>query len=160
MKLKNNFTKASRKMWSFKTLLTKSLFVSVLLIASMQITVQAQQYSKPSWYFGVVGAANVNFFDGSTRQLNAQFTSPVTFHKGRGIGVYAGGVIQYRPATSVLGFMLQGGYDSRIEQILYENPDLPILIVDAGKSVESGGKYIVYTIRTGVCWVSAGARFN
>ncbi|RFU34909.1 hypothetical protein B7463_g1378, partial [Scytalidium lignicola] len=43
----------------------------------------------------------------------------------------------------------KGGYDSRIEQILYENPDLPILIVDAGKSLESGGKYIVYTIRTG-----------
>ncbi|KAH8595020.1 sorting nexin-like protein-41 [Bisporella sp. PMI_857] len=43
----------------------------------------------------------------------------------------------------------KGGYDSRIEQILYENPELPILIVDAGKSVESGGKYIVYTIRTG-----------
>jgi len=44
----------------------------------------------------------------------------------------------------------QGGYDSRIEQILYENPRLPILITDAGKSSESGGKYIVYTIRTGV----------
>ncbi|KAI2630483.1 hypothetical protein GGS21DRAFT_203685 [Xylaria nigripes] len=42
-----------------------------------------------------------------------------------------------------------GGYDSRIEQILYENPELPILITDAGKSMESGGKYIVYTIRTG-----------
>ena len=44
----------------------------------------------------------------------------------------------------------KGGYDSRIEQILYENPELPILIVDAGKSNETGGKYIVYTIRTGV----------
>ncbi len=44
----------------------------------------------------------------------------------------------------------KGGYDSRIEQILYENPDLPILITNAGKSLESGGKYIVYTIRTGV----------
>lgn len=44
----------------------------------------------------------------------------------------------------------KGSYDSRIEQILYEHPDLPILIVDAGKSSESGGKYIVYTIRTGV----------
>lgn len=43
-----------------------------------------------------------------------------------------------------------GGYDSRIEQILYENPELPILITDAGKSLETGGKYIVYTIRTGV----------
>lgn len=44
----------------------------------------------------------------------------------------------------------KGGYDSRIEQILYENPDLPILITSAGKNSEGGGKYIVYTIRTGV----------
>ena len=43
-----------------------------------------------------------------------------------------------------------GGYNSRIEQILYENPHLSILITDAGKSLESGGRYIVYTIRTGV----------
>jgi len=42
-----------------------------------------------------------------------------------------------------------GGYDSRIEQILYENPKLAITITDAGKSLESGGRYIVYTIRTG-----------
>ncbi|KAJ6446379.1 sorting nexin-41 [Purpureocillium lavendulum] len=42
-----------------------------------------------------------------------------------------------------------GGYNSRIEQILYENPDMPIMITDAGKSLESGGRYIVYTIRTG-----------
>jgi len=44
----------------------------------------------------------------------------------------------------------KGGYDSRIEQILYENPDLPILITCAGKNLESGGSYIAYTIRTGV----------
>ena len=44
----------------------------------------------------------------------------------------------------------KGGYDSRIEQILYENEDLQILITDAGKSHENGGSYIAYTIRTGV----------
>lgn len=49
-----------------------------------------------------------------------------------------------------------GGYDSRIEQILYENPDLPIVITDAGKSLESGGRYIVYTIKTGV-WPSTSS---
>ena len=92
-----------------KSLLTKTLIISAFIITGTQTKVQAQQYSKPSWYFGVVGAANVNFFDGSTRQLNAEFTSPATFHKGRGVGVYAGGLIQYRPAKSVLGFMLQGG---------------------------------------------------
>ncbi|KAL8806721.1 MAG: hypothetical protein Q9182_001118 [Xanthomendoza sp. 2 TL-2023] len=43
----------------------------------------------------------------------------------------------------------KGGYDSRIEQMLYENPDLQIVITDAGKSHESGGSFIVYTIRTG-----------
>ncbi|TKX22775.1 PX domain-containing protein 3 [Elsinoe australis] len=42
----------------------------------------------------------------------------------------------------------KGGYDSRIEQILYENIDLEIQIVAAGKNAEGGG-YIVYTIRTG-----------
>lgn len=42
-----------------------------------------------------------------------------------------------------------GGYGSRIEQILYENPDLPIMITVAGKSAENGGRFIVYTIRTG-----------
>ncbi|EQK97634.1 hypothetical protein G6O67_007338 [Ophiocordyceps sinensis] len=42
-----------------------------------------------------------------------------------------------------------GGYNSRIEQMLDENPDMPIMITDAGKSLESGGRYIVYTIRTG-----------
>lgn len=57
---------------------------------------------------------------------------------------------EYGGSTAVQPKKKKGGYDSRIEQILYENPDLPILIVDAGKSVESGGKYIVYTIRTGV----------
>jgi sorting nexin-41/42 len=44
----------------------------------------------------------------------------------------------------------KGGYDSRIEQIIYENPDLPILITSAGKNLEGGGSYIAYTIRTGV----------
>ena len=57
---------------------------------------------------------------------------------------------EYGGSTQVGLKRKKGGYDSRIEQILYENPDLPILIVDAGKSSESGGKYIVYTIRTGV----------
>ncbi|MCJ1276481.1 intercellular trafficking and secretion [Puttea exsequens] len=40
-------------------------------------------------------------------------------------------------------------YDSRLEQLLCENEDLQIIITDAGKSHESGGSYIAYTIRTG-----------
>jgi hypothetical protein len=44
-----------------------------------------------------------------------------------------------------------GAYHSRIEQMLYDHPELPILIIDAGKSVEGNGKFTAYTIRTGVC---------
>ncbi|KAE8149481.1 putative autophagy protein Atg20 [Aspergillus avenaceus] len=47
------------------------------------------------------------------------------------------------------GYYRKSVYDSRIEQILYENPEMPILITDAGKNHEGGGGYIVYTIRTG-----------
>lgn len=43
----------------------------------------------------------------------------------------------------------EGGYDSRIEQILYEHPELEIQIVHAGKNTEGGGGFIAYTIRTG-----------
>lgn len=41
-------------------------------------------------------------------------------------------------------------YDSRIEQLLHENPELAIQITYAGKNLEGGGSYIAYTIRTGV----------
>ncbi|ESZ93527.1 hypothetical protein SBOR_6069 [Sclerotinia borealis F-4128] len=61
----------------------------------------------------------------------------------------AGSDEDYGEASQATRRQKKGGYDSRIEQILYENPELPLLIVDAGKSSESGGKYIVYTIRTG-----------
>ncbi|KAF2003119.1 hypothetical protein P154DRAFT_487503 [Amniculicola lignicola CBS 123094] len=43
----------------------------------------------------------------------------------------------------------KGGYDSRVEQWLYENPGSTILITYAGKNLEGGGGYIAYTINTG-----------
>jgi hypothetical protein len=48
----------------------------------------------------------------------------------------------------------KGGYDSRVEQWLYENPGSSILITYAGKNLEGGGGYIAYTINTGVCTIS------
>jgi hypothetical protein len=44
----------------------------------------------------------------------------------------------------------KGGYDSRVEQWLYENPGSSIIITYAGKNLEGGGGYIAYTINTGV----------
>ena len=113
MKLKNKFKKGSRKAWSTYSLLIKSLIVSAFILTGIHTSLQAQKYTKPSWYFGVVGGANFNFYNGSTRSLSPAFTSPATFHEGRGIGLYAGPVIEFHPANSVLGITLQGGYDSR-----------------------------------------------
>jgi len=51
-----------------------------------------------------------------------------------------GGVAQRKP----------GQYDSRVEQILCDQPDVQIVILHAGKNMEGGGSYIAYTIRIGV----------
>ncbi|KAL4864836.1 hypothetical protein BDV12DRAFT_175592 [Aspergillus spectabilis] len=54
----------------------------------------------------------------------------------------------YAAQQSGAGYPRKSVYDSRIEQLLYENPEMPILITDAGKNHEGGGGFIVYTIRT------------
>jgi hypothetical protein len=91
----------------------KSIIVCTVLLTGIQMSVRAQTYSKPSWYFGVAGAANINFYRGTTQQLNSTFTSPVAFKGDRNTGLYAGVLMEYRPAGSFLGFMFNAGYDSR-----------------------------------------------
>jgi len=51
------------------------------------------------------------------------------------------------------------GYSSRVEQMLLEDKNVPIVIADAGKNHEGSGGFIVYTICTGVriCDASATA---
>jgi outer membrane protein OmpA-like peptidoglycan-associated protein len=94
----------------------KSLILCAFIMLGVQISVQAQdsiQYSKPSWYFGVAAGGNINFYRGSTQQLNAELTVPTTFHDGTGVGLFLAPLIEYRPANSRWGIMLQAGYDSR-----------------------------------------------
>lgn len=114
----NNFKKGLRQAWSPNNLPLKSLLLVSLTWLSAQTTVQAQEvqaikYAKPSWYFGVAGGANFNFYEGSTNQLNASFTPPATFHEGNGTGLFIAPLLEYRPADSRWGVMLQAGYDSR-----------------------------------------------
>lgn len=96
----------------------KSIAVLTLAWLGAQTPIQAQEviaikYAKPSWYFGVAGGANSNFYRGSTNQLNASFTPPATFHDGDGVGLFIAPLLEYRPAGSKWGVMLQAGYDSR-----------------------------------------------
>ncbi|HLF52383.1 outer membrane beta-barrel protein [Flavobacterium sp.] len=122
MKSKTNSKKESRMTWA-PNLTIKSLVISALVLTGIQAPLQAQeiQYAKPSWYFGVAAGSNFNFFRGSTHQLNAEFTPPATFHNGnQGVGFYGAPLIEYRPANSVWGVMLQAGYDSRRGEFIEE----------------------------------------
>jgi outer membrane protein OmpA-like peptidoglycan-associated protein len=115
MKFINNFKKGPRKAWSTYRLPVKSLILSAFILTGIQTSLRAQetQYSKPRWWFGAAGAANFNFYRGSTQQLNGDLTIPTAFHNGNGVGIYAAPLIEFHPAGPGIGFMLQAGYDSR-----------------------------------------------
>lgn len=94
----------------------KSFILSSVILLGVQMPMQAQdsiQYTAPSWYFGVAAGGNINFYRGSTQQLNAELAVPTTFHDGSGVGLFVAPLIEYRPANSRWGIMFQGGYDSR-----------------------------------------------
>lgn len=118
MESKNNSKERPCLAWSPNSLTVKSAVIIALSWLSLQTTVQAQEtleakYTKPSWYFGLAGGANFNFYRGSTQQMNADFTSPTTFHDGFGTGLFIAPLLEYRPADSKWGVMLQTGYDNR-----------------------------------------------
>ncbi len=114
MKIKTNFKVDSCKTW-FPNLTLKSIILIALVWFNIQTPVQAQEikYTKPSWWFGVAGGANFNFYRGSTNQLNADLTPPVTFHDGKGVGLFIAPLMEFHRPDSRWGFMLQAGYDNR-----------------------------------------------
>lgn len=115
-KMRNKITlnEGSRFAGSLKQTL-KGLIVGALILTGIDSPLQAQevQYSRPSWYFGIAGGANFNFYDGSTQQLNAAFTPPTTFHKGTGIGLFLAPSIEFHKPDTRFGFIVQAGLDSR-----------------------------------------------
>ena len=115
MKFNFNLEKGPRKAWSLYNLIAKGVVISAFMLIGMQTSLQAQdtQYTRPSWWFGVAGAANFNFYEGSTHQLDANFAPTTTFHQGQGIGLFVAPLIEFHPAASPWGFMLQGGLDNR-----------------------------------------------
>ncbi|MBK7231733.1 MAG: OmpA family protein [Saprospiraceae bacterium] len=92
----------------------KSILLLVCFITASQSNVQAQEYkyTRPSFWLGVGGGANINFHRGSTQKLNESFTSPVAFHNGNTVGLFLAPLLEYQGPGGI-GFMLQVGYDSR-----------------------------------------------
>jgi len=93
--------------------LKRILFGSMILIlAHGAILAQEIQREMPRWWFGVSGAANFNFYYGTTRTLNAAVPIKGIFHRGDGVGFNASLLLEYRP-DPVWGGILQVGYDDR-----------------------------------------------
>ena len=115
MKLLTNLKKGSRFAWSPYNHLIKSLIGGVLVLSGIQASAQPQEfkYTRPSWYFGVAGGANFNFYRGTTQQLNSGYSVPSAFYDGNGVGLYIAPLIEYHRPNTRVGFMLQAGYDSR-----------------------------------------------
>ena len=86
----------------------------VIFLAFAGITVHSQdlQRPRPTWWFGESGAANFNFFRGTTQMLSNDLTVPTAFHKGRGVRPYASVLAEYRPGR-IWGGMLNIAYDNR-----------------------------------------------
>jgi outer membrane protein OmpA-like peptidoglycan-associated protein len=97
------------------TIRMKTILVLTLFFLASIASVQAQenQYSKPSWWFGVAAAGNLNFYRGSTQMLNESFTPPTAFNNGFGSGLFLAPSIEYYNPESKFGFILQAGFDRR-----------------------------------------------
>jgi outer membrane protein OmpA-like peptidoglycan-associated protein len=101
------------------TFITNPTIKNIMLIALVwlcsfpAIQAQAVQYTKPSWWFGAAAGTNLNFYRGSTQQMNTDFTSPTAFHNGFSAGLFIAPTIEYHPDDSRFGFILQAGYDNR-----------------------------------------------
>jgi outer membrane protein OmpA-like peptidoglycan-associated protein len=80
------------------------------MVVSAFTTAQAQ-VKPPVWWYGLSGAANVNFYDGTTQRLNNSLIVPAAFHKGNGVRPYGSILLEYRPAGA-WGGMLNVAYDS------------------------------------------------
>ncbi len=114
MKNKINFKQVLReaRILHFKL---KNFILSILILFGTLTPLKSQVDSikQPSWWFGVAGGANFNFYRGSTQELNSELTTPVAFHNGFGTGLYLAPLVEFHRPDSKWGVMLQAGYDNR-----------------------------------------------
>ncbi len=100
---------------SFYRLTIKGFILLTLILTCIQVPLKAQtsQFTKPSWWFGAAAGVNYNFYRGTTQELNSDLTVPTAFHNGFGVGLFLAPIVEYHPADSRWGFMLQAGFDNR-----------------------------------------------
>jgi outer membrane protein OmpA-like peptidoglycan-associated protein len=100
-------------MLPFHSIKQKAPLLSLVLIcAGLAVNAQTVKRTQPTWWFGESGAANLNYYRGTTQMLNNSVTVPTAFHKGDGVKPYFSLLTEYRP-NRTLGGMLNIAYDNR-----------------------------------------------
>jgi outer membrane protein OmpA-like peptidoglycan-associated protein len=99
----------SHKRTSLRKLASASLVLMTIVSLSHAQTIQRPE---PTFWWGVSGAANFNFYSGTTQTLNSDVMAPSAFHKGFGVGPYGSILMEYRP-NRIWGFMMNIAYDDR-----------------------------------------------
>lgn len=87
--------------------------IMLLLMNHTSVKAQVEEYTIPSWKFGIAVGPNFNFYRGATFMLNEGFTPPTAFHNGYGMGLFIAPNIEYHKPGTRFGFQFQVGYDSR-----------------------------------------------
>ena len=101
-------------MISYRTFFRRSALVLLLGLTCGTTALRAQEVhrAQPTWWVGAAGAANFNFYNGTSQVLNATVTTKAPFHEGFGVGYYVGGLAEYRP-NRYMGLSLNVGFDER-----------------------------------------------
>jgi outer membrane protein OmpA-like peptidoglycan-associated protein len=92
----------------------KRFTITSLALISITAATFAQEVQRehPTWWFGAAAGANLNFYGGTTQQLNASLQAPTAFHKGFGAGLYLAPLIEYH-FDEDWGAILHLAYDDR-----------------------------------------------
>lgn len=100
---------------SYTSLKEQSVLLLLVMLVCFQFSTKAQdaEYTRPSWYFGVAAGTNLNFYRGTTQNLNADLTVPSAFYNGFGAELFIAPSIEYYKPNTLLGFIFQVGFDDR-----------------------------------------------
>jgi len=111
----NSLIKPMTHIYQSVNKLIACFIIGVVMLIGIPAPINAQvvQYEKPSWRFGIVGAGNGNFYQGTTQLLNGGRMTLQPFGHGSGIGGLFATTIEYHRPESLFGFMIVGGLDSR-----------------------------------------------
>ena len=84
----------------------------ILMFLGITSYAQTQVRVTPKWWIGLSGAANINYYRGTTQQLSQDLTVPTAFHDGNTVRPYGSMLLEYRP-NKVFGLMLNAAFDNR-----------------------------------------------